>query len=145
MPYATPSDITTAYGPDALFAADRDGDGAADAGIVEAALADASAEIDSFLANRYSLPLDGAHAVLTRICIDIAIYRMASTADVVSDAMRTRFEDAQKALHDFSSGKRRLVMPDPEAEEGEPSIDGPQPIVQDGPPAIFGRNSTRGL
>lgn len=145
MAYATPDDITAAYGFDAIFAADRDGDGVADAGKVEFALADASAEIDSFLATRYPLPLAEPHPVLKRLCIDIAVYRMANSADVVSDAMRQRFEDALRALAEFSAGKRRLSLPDPEAAEGEPAVEGPQPIVEDGPEAIFGRNSTRGL
>lgn len=58
MAYATRQDIIDRYGEDELIvAADHDEDGVADATVVEQGLADASDEIDAYLAGRYTLPL----------------------------------------------------------------------------------------
>lgn len=147
MAYAIQSDITAAYGPDALLAADRDGDGAVDGDAVTAALNSAAAEIDAALAVRYDLPIAGEHLHLTQICIDIAVYRMSNARGYVTDEQRLRYEDARAALRDYASGKAALVLPaDPDADPDDlVAGGGPRPIVAGGPPRIFGRNSMRGF
>lgn len=143
MAYATQSDIETLYGADALVVADRDGDGEADAAAVARALDAASAEIDTYLAVRYPLPLPGVPAMLRQWCVDIAVYRLALAADVRSDEHRTRYEDALAALKRVADGKAALVFPtDPEAPAAPVS---PRPIVAGGPPRLFSRDTLRDL
>ena len=78
MPYATTEQVTERYGADLILRlTDRDGDGAADAEVLERALADAASEIDTYLAAKYQLPLSETPAVLTRLAVDIAVYRLA--------------------------------------------------------------------
>ena len=145
MAYATQADIVTLYSEDALYVADRDGDGVADADAITRALSSASAEIDSHLAVRYKLPLQEPPETLVQYCVDIALYRLASSRDVLSAEHRTRYEDALKALKDIGAGRAALVFPggadgdDPE----EPT--GPRPIVSHGPEREFTRDKMKGL
>lgn len=147
MPYATLTDITDLYGPNALYVADRDGDGVADAVAVDKALTHASAEIDSYLLVRYTLPLSDVDQKLVQISVDIALYRLALSHDVLSDEHRKRYEDAIAWLKDVAAGRAKLHLPsappvlDP---DGNP-LTGAQPIVAGGPPRLFSRDQTRDL
>lgn len=146
--YATQSDIVALYGEDILHVADRDGDGVVDVASVDAALADASAEVDSYLAVRYALPLpEGTNvSVLRRITADIAIYSLAQSRDILTEELRRRYEDALKALMRLSSGQQTLIVPatpDPDADPDAPIDGSPRPVVQDGPERLFSRDQTR--
>jgi phage gp36-like protein len=106
MNYAAEADMLTHFGPaQVLIAADRDGDGTADTGVVTDALADASEEIDSYLAARYTLPLVAPiPGVLVRVCCDIAMYRMSIDGPSMTDEKRVRYEDAIKWLTNLAKG-----------------------------------------
>lgn len=148
MAYATQLDITTIYSEDALFVADRDGDGVVDADAVARALDMASSEIDSFLGIRYDVPLPAVPEVIKQITVDFALYRLALSADVQSDEHRQRYEDGQAHLRRFGKGEAYLDLPadpnaDPDVETSLP--DGPQPIVAAGPERLFTRLKMRGL
>lgn len=144
MTYATQTDITTLYGLDALFVADRDGDGVVDVAAVDEALESASAEIDIHLNARYTLPVPGTHKILKQYNVDIALYRLAIAATAMTETHRERYEDAIEALKRLADGKTRLVLPvDPEADPAEdPS---PNPITTGGPERIFTREKMQGL
>ena len=121
--YATVAELTAAWGEDlVLRVSDRDGDGAADAGVLEAALAEASNHADSYLANRYPTPLtDPAHvAVVRRPVIDIAVYNLATTHGLLTDTIRERRDQAERFLRRLSSGEARLGGGE-EAPDGPPS------------------------
>lgn len=112
--YATVQELETRLGgAEALVTlADRDGDGVADAELVERALADAAAEIDSYLAGRYALPLPTAPAVLVRLACDMAVYRI--TCDYgqgLTEEIRQRYEDAVSWLKRAASGDVSLGLP----------------------------------
>lgn len=146
MTYATPQDITDLYGPDALIATDVDGDGVVDMDQVNKSLASASAEIDSYLAARYTLPIAGTHPYLVQLCVDIAIYRQSNARSFVTEEVRTRYEDAVKALRAYADGKASLVLPvDPDAPDGAADDAGPQPMLLSGPDRVFSRDKMRGL
>lgn len=70
------------------------------------ALADAQAEIDSYLATRYTLPLATTPAVINRLACEIARYRLYD--DGVPATVRQRYEDAVSLLKKLSSGDVRL-------------------------------------
>lgn len=147
MAYATQDDIVTLYSEDALYVADRDGDGVVDGGAVTRALVSASGEIDTYLAVRYRLPLVEPDAILTQYCVDIALYRLAGSRDVLSEEHRRRYEDALKHLKDIARGAAALILPGPsDPETGEEIEAGsPKPIVADGPERVFTRDRMREL
>ena len=146
MPYAAAQDIVDLYGPSALYVADRDGDGAPDAAAVDRALTSASDEIDSYVGVRHALPLPVVPGILRQHCVDIAVYRLALSADVLTEEHRRRYEDAVAHLRRIAEGKAALVLPtDPDvpADPDAPDMSGPRPIVADGPPRLFTRPAMR--
>lgn len=135
MPYATAQDIIDRYGEDLLLQiADRDHDGEVDAVAVERAGNDADAEINTYLAARYVLPLGVVPEVLKRLAADIMVYRLASTADVATEEQRVRYEDAIKLLLQISKGVVSLGLP---TNETPPSSNGV--VFVAGPVKRFGR------
>jgi phage gp36-like protein len=114
MPYATQADLEARFGVDELIQlTDRAGTGVPDAAIVARALSDAAAEIDSYLASRYALPLSPVPAVLARIACDIARYRLWE--DRASDEVRRRYEDARRLLESIAKGTVSLGLPEANA------------------------------
>lgn len=113
MAYATHKNLEDRYGTEeVLLVSDRDGDGASDVDVVVEAIADADDLIDSYLSQRYDLPLSTVPGILTRVSGDIAMYMMASTADALTEERRTRYEDAIKWLKDVVAGKASLGLAD---------------------------------
>jgi phage gp36-like protein len=146
MAYATQDDIITLYSEDALYVADRDGDGVVDADAVTRALTSASGEIDSYIGVRYSLPLETAPELLKQFCVDIAIYRLALSRDVLSEEHRRRYEDTIKHLDKIAKGTASLNLPGPvDPDTGETTQTSPRPIVAGGPAREFTREKMRGL
>lgn len=142
MAYATPAQIGERYDANVLVTiADRDNDGAADTDVLERALADASAEIDVFLAAKYDLPLNSTPEVLTRLAVDIAVYRLASEAGPATEERRRRYEDAVALLRRLASGEASLGLPSP----GEPSRAYASAGSVTGRPRRFSRQTMTGL
>ncbi|MEW6648154.1 MAG: DUF1320 domain-containing protein [Pseudomonadota bacterium] len=108
MPYATLQDLIDRdpEGQNGLLVlADRDGDGVVDQVVVDRALADASAEIDGYLAaGGYSLPLSPVPSVLRSLCCDIAIWRLAKGPMLATEERRQRYQDAVRLLDRISAG-----------------------------------------
>ena len=118
MAYATTEQVIERYGAGTVqVLTDRDGDGAVDPVVLDRALADAAAEIDTYLAVKYDLPLFSSPAsppaVLTRLAVDIAVYRLAAEADRATDERRRRYEDAVKLLERIARGEASLGPADP--------------------------------
>jgi len=136
--YATVQELETRLGgAEALITlADRDGDGVADAELVERALGDATAEIDSYLAGRYTLPLPTVPVVLVRLACDLAVYRITSDyGRGLTDEIRQRFEDAISWLKRAASGDVSLGLPP----QQEPAQATSVPGLVSGKPRTFGR------
>lgn len=144
MTYAIQKDITDLYGDDALRVADRDGDGIEEAAAINAALASATAEIDGYIAVRYDLPLAVTPPQLIRPCVDIALYHLVRDAGARTDEDRARYEDAVAFLRRIAKGEAELVLPKSEDPE-DAAFEAATPIVQTGPPRIFGRRQTEGV
>ena len=100
MAYLTVNDLQARYPADAYLLADTDA--------VSAAIADAVAEADGYLAGRYSLPLPAVPPVLVGRLCDMARYRL--WRDEASDEVRTRYRDAVAWLRDLSAGRAALVF-----------------------------------
>lgn len=147
MAYATQNDIVELYSERALYVADRDGDGVPDSDAVAKALRLAAGEMNSYLAVRYDVPIDPTNDILMQLNVDVALYRLASHADVLTDELRTRYDDAIELLKRLSAGTAALppAPVDPDADDDDGALDGPRPIVAGGPPRLFSRAQMRDL
>ena len=101
MSYAQPGDVISRYpNRDLVQLTNEDpSQQTVNTAFIQTHLNDASVEIDSYLEARFALPLTDAPAVLTRLCWDIALYRMQSLRPVhdLEDA-RKRYDDAVAML-----------------------------------------------
>lgn len=137
MPYATAADLVARYGDQVAQIAGGD---PATAPSVAQGLLDAAAEIDGFLAGRFTLPLQEVPAVLTNLACDIAIYRMqVLTPDHLVEDARRRYEDAIRRLKDIREGRMDLGLPSATATPG------PGPLSVTSAPRLFSRDRLRGF
>jgi phage gp36-like protein len=138
--YATQQDIVDRYSEAFLASlADRDGDGLVDTTAVTKALADASAEIDTYVGAAYELPLASTPAVLVQICVDIAVYKLGYAPGAgADDAKSERYKAALAILRDIAKGTASLGLASETASVGGAvSISGPE--------RIFTRETMKGL
>ncbi len=107
MAYCTQQNIIDRYGnEELLLIVDRDDDGVLDSAVIDLAIADAAAEIDSYLGTVYTLPLNSTPAVLTIYACDIARYRLYD--DRTTDEVSARYHQAIKWLKMVAEGKATL-------------------------------------
>jgi phage gp36-like protein len=108
MTYATQTDLEERFGSDELaHRTDRAAGVVIDAAVLGRALADADAEIDGYLATRYTLPLASTPPVLNRLACDLARYRLYD--DGVPETVRLRYQDAVSLLKRMASGEVQLA------------------------------------
>lgn len=121
--------------------------------VAQVALNDASDEIDTYLGQRYVLPLINTqstndavivepHPVLVRIACDIAVYRLQTLrpADDIKDA-RQRYDDAIKLLKGFATGSAILNYRQLRADVADTSDNATAGTAIFGqPPSLFGRD-----
>lgn len=107
MTYATQQDLVDRFGQQELAQlTDPLAGTVIDAVQVGRALADADAEIDTYLAGRYALPLATTPTVLVRLAADIARYRLWDRN--APELVRERYAAAIKLLTQISSGAATL-------------------------------------
>ena len=124
MPYASRADIEAVYGFSLLPSiADYDADGEVDDGLVTAALDHATGVISSHLSARYKLPLAVVPTFLKAAAIDLAVYRIANTADRLTNEMRLRYEDHIRHLERIADGKAGLGFEDTDPGDDENTPD----------------------
>lgn len=110
MPYALAQDMIDQFGDREVIAlTDRDQVGVIDSAVLARALADTDAEIDSYLAGRYSLPLTGSFPALKRHACNMARYHLSGAEVTEVDTVRTRYKDAIRYLESIRDGKTRLA------------------------------------
>ena len=108
MTYATQADMVERFGHEELAQrTDRFEGLTIDEVVLGRALADADAEIDGYLATRYTLPLASTPAVLVRLACDITRYQLFG--DKVPDSVRQRYEDAVGVLKRLAAGSVQLA------------------------------------
>lgn len=99
MPYCTQDDLVAAVGEERLvLLADLDRDNFADTEVVLRAIADADATIDSYLSHRYPLPLSSTPPIVRQYAVDITLYRLSASHDVLTKETRERYDQACKWL-----------------------------------------------
>lgn len=134
MPYCTKQNMIDRYGQEELIQlTDRANVGAIDDQVLDQAIADASGEIDSYLAGRYSLPLATVPVSLIKIACNMTRYNLYD--DAASETVRQRYEDAIKFLRAVGTGQIDMGL----------ATDGSRPSPSDGAQMesggrIFGRD-----
>ncbi len=113
MAYATQTDMVSRFGEDEMIAlTDRSMAGQIDPDVLDGALDDASAEIDTYLAGRYTLPLTAVPKFVGSLCCDIARYRLSGSGTLETTLVRDRYRDAVRFLELAAAGKVTLgAMP----------------------------------
>ncbi len=109
MAYATTTDATDLYGEDyILTSVDRNDDGIVDPTAFTDALAQATSELDSYIAVKYDLPLAVVPAVLVRFTIDVAVYVASPNAVELTEEKKERYESAIKWARGVAKGEVSL-------------------------------------
>lgn len=109
--YATVAQAEDIYGSAYIaVCCDRDADGNVDPTSFDKHLSIASREINGYLLGRYPLPLATPPENFQKLCVDIAVYNAAPTADVRTDEMKTRYEAAIRYLEKVAENKIKLEL-----------------------------------
>lgn len=135
--YIDPAAYVARFGlEEAVRLTDEVGTGRIDKTVLYTALADAAAEIDTYLARRYVVPVDPVPAVLVAIAADLARERLHVAGP--SEAVTQRATAARRQLKDLASGTAVLA-----GGVAKPT-GGDTPLV-DAPDRLFTRDSMAGL
>lgn len=133
MTYATQQDMIDRFGEQELIElTDHAAAGVIDATVMAGALGDADAEIDAYLAGRYTLPLASVPRVLTRFAVDLARYGLYDTR--ATEQVKARYDDAIKFLKALANGTVSLGLDpvnQPLAETGGVQVLAPARVFND--------------
>ena len=111
MTYATREDMVQAYGEQLVMRLSKRPEDTTGAGAVAGALAYAASVIDAELSVRFALPLAEVPAVLRQVAVDLAVTRLPTSADTMTDELRRRSEVARKDLRAIAEGRMNLGLP----------------------------------
>lgn len=103
--YCTLDNIKALMAEDLLIQyTDDAGAGVVNTTIVSAIITNASAVIDSYLQERYALPLSSTPASITALCVAIAIYRIYYRREKVPESVVNEYEAAIDKLEKIAAG-----------------------------------------
>ncbi len=110
--YLTPDSLSDLLSPTILSQlTSDDGSDTADTTIIDAAILDAEAEVDGYLATRYALPLlTPVPALVIKLSGDIAVYNIYRRRQLVPESVRQAYQDARSTLRDLSGRKLDLDL-----------------------------------
>ncbi len=144
MAYTDETALDAEFGADeVLRCADRDGDDVVDVvdgiDVVTRNCTLAQGVCEGYL-GKYKLPLDPVPGSVRDAATSIAMYRLSSWSDTLTDDKRKRFEDAISWLKDVAAGKAALV------DDGvEPELKVKAPIRMSAEPREFTRSKLGGI
>jgi phage gp36-like protein len=141
LAYATLADLIARYGDRELVQLTDRADppaGLIDPDVAAKALTDASAMIDSYLGQAYTLPLATTPSVLVETCQSIARYKLHPGE--ATDRVRTDYTDALKWLGQIAKGQASLPGIEPTKVEG-----GSGAILTSSGDRLFSRETLRGF
>lgn len=111
MSYASQADLVASFGSlEITQVTDRNRTGTIDADAVAQALADADELINSYLGERYTLPLPEVPRMVVSVACDIARHRLHKEG--LHEEVRKRYEDALRWLKDVAAGRSGLGLPE---------------------------------
>ena len=109
MAYATQSNLIERFGEQELIdILPGEGPETIDAALVTVALDDATNEINTYLAERFTLPLEETPPVLVQVTCDIARYKYYSVH--ATDEVKERYDARIKWLKSVVDGKAGLAF-----------------------------------
>lgn len=135
MAYCTQTDLQDQIPSATLIQLTDDaGAGAVVLAVIAKAIADADAEINSYCASRYSVPLSPVPAMILKISVDIAIYNLYARRKGAPDDRKIRYDNAIRFLRDVSKGAVTLgaASPSPANTGDTVSFDGDDRIFTRG-------------
>ena len=139
MSYASVADLVLRYGEATITGlTDLKRSGLVDNEVAQQGLDDASAEINGYLAGRYTLPLPHPLRLLVVYCCDMAVYRLATGKRQLTEDMVHRYEAAVAYLKLVAAGKAGLGVGDTADEKPEVQSNG---VVFGAKEKVFGRDS----
>lgn len=146
MSYATPTDLDRVWGIAQIDLVSIDASlGRRDDAKIAAALDDAGAQIDSYCARRYPLPLalsDSGALLAAGTACDLAVYRLATTAGRMTEIIQRRYDQALAWLRDIAAGRADLALA---VAQGAPEAPiSPNEAVLASDPRFFTRETLRG-
>ncbi|HSH71545.1 MAG TPA: DUF1320 domain-containing protein [Methylophilaceae bacterium] len=111
MTYASQQNMIDRFGEREVIAlTDRNNDGAIDVAALTRGLEAADSEINTYLLDRYSLPLASTPLVLADKACDITRYLLCGAETVATEDIRDRYKDAIKFLEKVQMGKASLGL-----------------------------------
>ena len=117
MAYSTQADIEAQLSEAELIQLTDDADaGVVDASVVARAIADADDEINSYLQERYTVPLNPVPGLIRKLSVDLAVYNFYSRRDLEAPVRTKRYEDATRLLKLLARGDASLGLEPPPAE-----------------------------
>lgn len=124
MPYCVEADVTNAAGGATTLKQllDRNADGNADAGVLDAAIAEADALIDSYASTRFFVPFAVPPTQIKKLSARLAVYFLRRGRSTLTAGDVTAYESDEKWLIALSEGK---VLPgtDPLPSKGSIIVD----------------------
>ena len=111
MRYCDKAGMVARFGEEELVRLTAPETSVIDDATLNAALDDASDEINSYLAVRYTLPLVNTPELLVRLCADIARYRLYD--DRMLDEVEKRYQNSVKLLKEIARGTASLPINSP--------------------------------
>ncbi len=124
--YASTQDMIDRFGQTELLElTDRERSGLIDQTVLQRALDDAGDELDTYVGNRYTLPLAQVPPVLVRLACDVARYRLYD--DQAPPEIRTRYQDVVALMGKVASGAISLGLDTnmPQAAADRPQVQAP--------------------
>ena len=109
MPYCTQDDLLKLVPELELAQITAETGDVPDAAVVSEMIAQAGAEIDSYLAVRYMLPLAETPARVKSLAVDMALYHLYSRRSVAPEVRRQKYEDAVAFLKMVGAGKAEII------------------------------------
>ena len=117
MAYCAQADIEEQLSQSELVQLTDDADaGVVDTSVVARAIADADDEINSFLQERYTVPLSPVPGLIRKLSVDLAVYNLYSRRDLDAPVRTKRYEDATRLLKALARGDASLGLEPPPAE-----------------------------
>lgn len=118
MAYCTQSDLLEQISSDELIQLTDDADaGAIDTDVIDRAIADADAEINSYCGTKYDVPFTTVPVMVRKLSVDITVYNLYARRRGAPEDRKDRYDDAIRFLKDIARGIGTLGVDTPSADD----------------------------
>lgn len=105
MAYCTQADLLEQIPEDELLQLTDDADtGSIDTSVVDRAIADADALIDSYCGTKHDVPFSPVPVMVRKLSVDITVYNLFARRRGAPEDRKERYDDAVRFLRDISRG-----------------------------------------